>query len=312
MSIRVGVDLGGTKIEVAVLDSDDRIALRRRVTTPRDDYAGICSAIADLVNDAERSLGSRGTVGVAIPGASSPATGLVKNANTVCLIGQPLAGDLESRLARPVRLENDANCFVVSEAADGAAAGAQSVFGVIIGTGCGGGLYLDGAPIRGANGIAGEWGHNPAPWPRGGRRARPCYCGREDCIETYLSGPGLVVTYNEFGPMQCRKVEEIAASAAAGEAQARGALALHVEQLAYALGTIINVFDPQVVVLGGGLSNLPNIAAVVASLLPSFIFGPSFVSNVVIAQHGDSSGVRGAAWLWSKAEAQAAPTRKFP
>ena len=312
MSIRVGVDLGGTKIEVAVLDSDDRIALRRRVTTPRDDYAGICSAIADLVNDAERSLGSRGTVGVAIPGASSPATGLVKNANTVCLIGQPLAGDLESRLARPVRLENDANCFVVSEAADGAAAGAQSVFGVIIGTGCGGGLYLDGAPIRGANGIAGEWGHNPAPWPRGGRRARPCYCGREDCIETYLSGPGLVVTYNELGPMQCRKVEEIAASAAAGEAQARGALALHVEQLAYALGTIINVFDPQVVVLGGGLSNLPNIAAEVASLLPSFIFGPSFVSNVVIAQHGDSSGVRGAAWLWSKAEAQAAPTRKFP
>ena len=312
MSIRVGVDLGGTKIEVAVLDSDDRIALRRRVTTPRDDYAGICSAIADLVNDAERSLGSRGTVGVAIPGASSPATGLVKNANTVCLIGQPLAGDLESRLARPVRLENDANCFVVSEAADGAAAGAQSVFGVIIGTGCGGGLYLDGAPIRGANGIAGEWGHNPAPWPRGGRRARPCYCGREDCIETYLSGPGLVVTYNELGPMQCRKVEEIAASAAAGEAQARGALALHVEQLAYALGTIINVFDPQVVVLGGGLSNLPNIAAEVASLLPSFIFGPPFVSNVVIAQHGDSSGVRGAAWLWSKAEAQAAPTRKFP
>ena len=311
MSIRVGVDLGGTKIEVAVLDSDDRITLRRRVTTPRDDYAGICSAIVDLVNDAELSLGSRGTVGVAIPGASSPATGLVKNANTVCLIGQPLAGDLESRLARPVRLENDANCFVVSEAADGAAAGAQSVFGVIIGTGCGGGLYLDGAPIRGANGIAGEWGHNPVPWPRGGRRARPCYCGREDCIETYLSGPGLVVTYNELGPMQCRKVEEIAAAAAAGEAQARSALALHVEHLAYALGTIINVFDPQVVVLGGGLSNLPNIAAEVASLLPSFIFGPPFVSNVVIAQHGDSSGVRGAAWLWSKAEAQAA-MRQFP
>lgn len=306
MSIRIGVDVGGTKIEVAVLDSDNCIALRRRVATPRDDYGAICAAIAALVNDAERSLGTRGTVGVAIPGASSPATGLVKNANTVCLIGQPLAGDLAARLARPVRLENDANCFVVSEAADGAAAGAESVFGVIIGTGCGGGLYLHGAPIRGANGIAGEWGHNPAPWPRAGRPLRRCYCGREDCIETYLSGPGLVVTYNELGPQHCNKVEEIAAAAAAGEAQAGSALAQHVEQLAFALGTIVNVFDPQVVVLGGGLSNLPNIAAQVTSLLPPYVFGPPFESSVVIAQHGDSSGVRGAAWLWSKAEAEAA------
>ena len=305
MSIRIGVDLGGTKIEVAVLDSDDRFVLRRRLTTPRNDYGAICDVIAALINDAERTLGTRGTVGVAIPGAASPATGLVKNANTVCLIGQPLAADLVTRLARPVRLENDANCFVVSEAADGAAAGAQSVFGVIIGTGCGGGLYLHGAPIRGANAIAGEWGHNPAPWPRAGRNARPCYCGREDCIETYLSGPGLVVTYNELGPTRRSKVEEIAVAAAAGEAQARRALALHVEQLAFALGTIINVFDPQVVVLGGGLSNLPDIAGQVASLLPAYVFGPQFASSVVIARHGDSSGVRGAAWLWSNAEAEA-------
>ncbi len=306
MSIRIGVDLGGTKIEVAVLDSEDRIVLRHRVATPRDDYGAICAAIAALVNDAERALGTHGTVGVAIPGASSPANGLVKNANTVCLIGQPLAGDLAARLARPVRLENDANCFVVSEAADGAAAGAESVFGVIIGTGCGGGLYLHGAPIRGANGIAGEWGHNPAPWRRATRPMRACYCGREDCIETFLSGPGLVLTYNECGPSRCDNVEQIAAAAAGGETQARTALAQHVEQLAFALGTIINVFDPQVVVLGGGLSNLPNIAAQVTSILPPYIFGPSFPSNVVIAQHGDSSGVRGAAWLWSKAEAEAA------
>ncbi len=305
MSMRIGVDLGGTKIEVAVLDGDDHIVLRRRVATPRDDYGAICDAITVLVNDAERTLDARGTVGVAIPGAASLASGLVKNANTVCLIGQPLESDLAARLARPVRLENDANCFVVSEAADGAAVGAQSVFGVIIGTGCGGGLYLHGAPICGANGIAGEWGHNPAPWPRSGHNPRPCYCGRADCIETYLSGPGLTVTYNELGPARCHNVEEIALAAVAGEAQACRALALHVEQLAFALGTIINVFDPQVVVLGGGLSNLPDIAAQVASLLPRYVFGPEFASRVVIARHGDSSGVRGAAWLWSKAEADA-------
>ena len=303
--MRIGVDLGGTKIEVAVLDADDRIVLRRRVATPRHDYGAICDAIAALVNDAECTLGARGTVGVAIPGAASPASGLVKNANTVCLIGQPLESDLAARLARPVRLENDANCFVVSEAADGAAAGADSVFGVIIGTGCGGGLYLHGAPIRGANGIAGEWGHNPAPWPRSGHDPRPCYCGRADCIETYLSGPGLTVTYNELGPARCRNVEEIATAAAAGEVQARRALAVQVEQLAFALGTIINVFDPQVVVLGGGLSNLPALAPQVASLLTRYVFGPVFASRVVIAHHGDSSGVRGAAWLWSKSEADA-------
>ena len=303
--MRVGVDLGGTKIEVAVLDADDRIVLRRRVATPRHDYGALCDAITALVNDAECTLGVRGTVGVAIPGAASPASGLVKNANTVCLIGQPLEDDLAARLARPVRLENDANCFVVSEAADGAAAGADSVFGVIIGTGCGGGLYLHGAPIRGANGIAGEWGHNPAPWPRAGHDPRPCYCGRADCIETYLSGPGLTVTYNELGPARCRNVEEIATAAAAGEVQARRALAVQVEQLAFALGTIINVFDPQIVVLGGGLSNLPALAQQVASLLTRYVFGPEFASRVVIAHHGDSSGVRGAAWLWSKSEADA-------
>ena len=207
--MRTGIDLGGTKIEVAVLGEDDRIILRERVATPRHDYQAICDAIAALVLDAERVLGARATVGVAIPGAASPSTGLVKNANTVCLIGNPLEADLAQRLARPVRLENDANCFVVSEASDGAAAGARSVFGVIIGTGCGGGLYLNGAPIGGANGIAGEWGHNPAPWPRSGLAPRPCYCGRADCIETYLSGPGLTCTYNELGPAQCSKVEEL-------------------------------------------------------------------------------------------------------
>lgn len=305
MSIRIGVDLGGTKIEVAVLDSDDRVVLRRRVATPRDDYREICAAIAALVHEAERTLGTRGTVGVAIPGAVSPASGLVKNANTVCLIGQPLTADLAGRLARTVRLENDANCFVVSEAADGAAAGAQSAFGVIIGTGCGGGLYLHGAPIRGANGIAGEWGHNPAPWPPMGRDLRSCYCGRTDCIESYLSGSGLLMTYHELGPARCRNVEQLAIVAAAGENQACRALAAHSEQLACALGTVINLFDPQVVVLGGGLSNLPNIASHVAAHLPAYVFGAEFASRVLIALHGDSSGVRGAAWLWSKADAEA-------
>lgn len=304
MSMRVGVDLGGTKIEVAVLDDADRIVLRRRVPTPREDYRAICDAIAGLVQEAERTSGARGTVGVAIPGSVSPATGLIKNANTVCLIGQPLGADLAARLARPIRLENDANCFVVSEAADGAAAGADSAFGIIIGTGCGSGLYLHGAAIRGANGIAGEWGHNPAPWPLASGGARPCYCGRNDCLETYLSGPGLTITYNESGPAHCATVQEIASAAAAGEAQARRALELHVEQLACALGTIVNVFDPRVVVLGGGLSNLPTIAARLTARLPPYVFSPAFETRIVIAQHGDSSGVRGAAWLWSKAEAQ--------
>ena len=300
--MRTGIDLGGTKIEVAVLGEDDQIVLRQRVATPRHDYVAICDAIASLVLDAEASLGARTTVGVAIPGAASPATGLIKNANTVCLIGNPLEADLARRLARPVRLENDANCFVVSEAADGAAAGAASVFGVIIGTGCGGGLYLNGAVIGGANGIAGEWGHNPAPWPRQGP-PRACYCGRSDCIESYLSGPGLTVTYNEMGPAQCENVQAIADAAVRGEAQATAAFDTHREQLACALGTIINVFDPEVIVLGGGLSNLPGIAADVVRRLPPYVFGPDFESRVVIAAHGDSSGVRGAAWLWSKAEA---------
>lgn len=301
--MRTGIDLGGTKIEVAVLDESDQIVLRERVATPHHDYSAICAAIATLVLDAERTLGARATVGVAIPGAVSPATGLVKNANTVCLIGNPLEADLARRLARPVRLENDANCFVVSEAADGAAAGVSSVFGVIIGTGCGGGLCLNGKPLRGANGIAGEWGHNPVPWPRSGANPRPCYCGRSDCIESYLSGPGLTSTYNELGPAQCANVEAIAVAAAQGEGQALRALAIHVDQLAYALGTIVNVFDPEVIVLGGGLSNLPGIADELVRRLPPYVFGPEFESRVVIAQHGDSSGVRGAAWLWSKQEA---------
>lgn len=302
--MRTGIDLGGTKIEVAVLGEDDDIILRERVPTPRHDYSAICDAIASLVLDAERRLGARGTLGVAIPGAASPASGLVKNANTVCLIGKPLEADLARRLARPVRLENDANCFVVSEAADGAAAGAHSVFGVIIGTGCGGGLVIDGAAIRGANGIAGEWGHNPVPWPRDGHAPRPCYCGRVDCIETYLSGPGLAHTCNELGPRQWAHAQAVAEAAALGDAQAQRALDMHREQLAYALGTIVNVFDPEVIVLGGGLSNLPGIAADVRRRLPAYVFGPEFETRVVTAMHGDSSGVRGAAWLWSREEAR--------
>ena len=249
----------------------------------------------------ERSAGERGTVGVGMPGAISPATGLVKNANSTWLIGHPLAEDLARALDRPVRLANDANCFALSEATDGAAAGAAVVFGVIIGTGTGGGLVVHGRVVVGANAIAGEWGHNPLPAPRDEERPGPqCYCGRTGCIETFLSGPALSRDYCTVSLPLMRR--EIVARANAGEPAAAACLARYEERLARALGSVINVIDPDVIVLGGGLSNIDRLYANVPAIWPAFVFSDRVDTRLVKAAHGDASGVRGAAWLWARHE----------
>jgi fructokinase len=299
--IRLGVDLGGTKIEVVALDQDGRELLRRRRPTPRGSYGPIVAAIAALVQETDRELGARGSVGMGIPGTISPATGLIKNANTTELIGHALDADLGALIGREVRLANDADCFALSEAVDGAGRGARSVFGVIIGTGVGGGLVFEGRLIGGPNSIAGEWGHNPLPWPRDDERPGPrCYCGKHGCIETFLSGPGFardhaVATSREMtGP-------EIVAAAARGDAAAAAAIERYVERLARALATVINVFDPEVVVLGGGMSRLDAVYRRVPEIWTRWIFSDSVATKLRPPVHGDSSGVRGAAWLWPPA-----------
>ena len=293
--MRIGIDLGGTKIEALAIADDGRERLRRRVATPRDDYEATLAAIAGLVADLERSLGVRGSVGIGMPGTISPATGLVKNANSTWLNGRPLADDVQRVLDRPVRLANDANCFALSEATDGAAAGARAVFGVIAGTGVGGGIAIDGHVLVGANAIAGEWGHNPLPGARGDRESPgpACYCGRRGCIETFLSGPGLTADYDGV-----TAAYDIAVRAAAGEPRADAALARYEERMARALASIINVLDPDVIVLGGGLSNIDRLYASVPGRWGAHVFSDRVATRFVRAQHGDSSGVRGAAWLW--------------
>jgi fructokinase len=292
--VRIGIDLGGTKIEAIAIMADGREALRRRVPTPRGDYAATVEAIAALVEHVERAAGQRGSVGVGIPGAISPATGLVKNANSTWLIGRPLADDLPRRLGRPVRFANDANCFALSEATDGAAAGCAVVFGVIVGTGVGGGLVVHGRGVTGANAIAGEWGHNPLPAPRPEDGAgRACYCGRRGCIETYLSGPALTADYDgRTSP------EEIARRAEAGDASAEAALARYDDRMARALASVINIVDPDAIVLGGGLSNIDRLYSSVPLRWSRHVFSDRVATRLVRARHGDSSGVRGAAWLW--------------
>ena len=292
--MRTGVDLGGTKIEAIVLGADGEERARRRGPTPRDDYADLVRAVRDLVQAAEREAGAeRATLGVGIPGVISPATGLVKNANTTCLIGRPLDRDLEAALGRPVRLANDANCFALSEATDGAGAGAPLVFGVILGTGVGGGLVAHGRSIEGANAIAGEWGHNPLPWPDDDERpGPPCYCGRRGCIETFLSGPALAAAHGGAS------APEIAGRAAAGDAKAEASMQRYERRLAKALATTLNLFDPDVVVVGGGLSNLTRLYRNVPPLWAEYVFSDEVATRLVQARHGDSSGVRGAAWLW--------------
>jgi fructokinase len=296
--LRIGIDLGGTKIEGVVLDDDGRARARKRIPAPRGDYQRTIDATVGLVRALEGSAGATATVGVGIPGAISTATGLVKNANSTWLIGHPLGDDLTRAIGRPVRLANDANCFALSEATDGAAAGAAVVFGVILGTGVGGGIVVNQRAWAGCNAIAGEWGHNPLPSPHDAERpGRACYCGRTGCIETFLSGPGMTADYIAFGG-HSTDAREIVALAASGEPAALACLARYEDRLARALAGIINVLDPEVIVLGGGLSNIERLYTSIPDRWGACIFSDRISTRLVRAAHGDSSGVRGAAWLW--------------
>lgn len=280
---------------------DGAILARRRVATPRDDYGGTLDAIAGLVDALEAAHGPA-RVGIGIPGAVSPATGLVKNANSVWLIGRPLREDLERRLERPVRLDNDANCFALSEARDGAAAGARVVFGVIVGTGTGGGLVVDGRAWVGPNAVAGEWGHNPLPWPEEGEwPGPPCYCGRAGCIETFLSGPGLARDH-AAATGQALSPDLVALRAGEGDRAAGETLRRYASRMARALASLVNVLDPEVIVLGGGLSNLEGLYTAVPRLWGRWVFSDRVVTALRPPKHGDASGVRGAAWLWGPGE----------
>ncbi len=334
--MRIGIDLGGTKIECVTLDDAGQVLFRRRIPTPRHDYDATLRAIAGLVKASDESLAApaRGvpTVGIGMPGAVSPATGLIKNANSTWLNGRPFGRDLEAMIGRPVRLANDANCLALSEAIDGAAAGARVVFGVIIGTGTGGGIVVDGRVLTGPNAVAGEWGHNPLPWPQPGEcPGPPCYCGRSGCIETFLSGPGLARDYRAswesaagIAPADPREAvappagEEsagpaseseaagasspdavaIAALAAGGDAAAEAALRRYVARMARALASVINLLDPDVIVLGGGMSNLDRLYTEVPRLWRPWVFSDRVDTALLQARHGDASGVRGAARLW--------------
>lgn len=297
--MRFGIDLGGSKIELIALDEQGGERWRRRVPTPQGDYGGTLDAIAALVAEAERALGVMGSVGIGTPGAISPASGLMKNSNSVCLNGRPLKQDIEARLGRAVRIANDANCFALSEATDGAASGAEVVFGVIVGTGCGGGVVVRGHVLAGPNAIAGEWGHNPLPWPRADELPGPaCYCGKQGCVETWLSGPGLMREF-EAASGRTLAVPEIAQKAAAGDAQCEAALQRYEDRMACGLAQVINVLDPDAIVLGGGLSNLERLYANVPRLWGRYVFSDAVHTRLLPPRHGDSSGVRGAAWLWN-------------
>ena len=296
--MRIGIDLGGTKIEGLALADDGRELARLRVGTPRQDYAKTIEAIVSTVAALESEAGERGSVGVGIPGTLSRVTGLVKNANSTWLNGQPFSTDLQRALDREVRFENDANCFALSEATDGAAAGAELVFGVILGTGCGGGIAVNQRVLSGANGIAGEWGHNPLPAPRDGEwPGPPCYCGKTGCLEVFLSGPGLSGDYARSGGSALDAAEIVAR--AGHEPLAAASIARYEERLARAMTAVINFLDPDVIVLGGGLSNIVRLYTNVPPLWAPF-GGEIPRTQLVRAKHGDSSGVRGAAWLWER------------
>jgi fructokinase len=295
--MRIGVDLGGTKIEIAVLRPDGTFALRERDAAPVGDYDATVRAIRDLVVAAERKVG-RCTVGIGIPGAISPASGVVKNANSTWLNGRPLDRDLTAALAREVRIANDANCFVLSEAVDGAGQGKRVVFGVILGTGVGGGIAVDGKVLTGSNAIAGEWGHNPLPWPDEDERPGPlCYCGKAGCIETWLSGPALSRTFERATG---RKLDPAAFArlAEGGDRDAETTLAAYERRLAKALAHLVNILDPNVIVLGGGLSNLTRLYTNLQPLIARHAFSDAIATPIVRNRWGDSGGVRGAAWLW--------------
>jgi len=296
--MRIGIDLGGTKIEAIALADDGEVLERRRVASPHGDYQATLTAIVALVDGLEAQLGEEGSVGVGIPGAVSPASGLVKNANSTWLIGQPLQLDLSEALGRQVRLANDANCFAVSEATDGAAAGADIVFGVIIGTGTGGGVVVGGRPLTGINAISGEWGHNPLPWPLADELpGAECYCGKQGCIETWLSGPGFERDFAHHAGHALAS-SEIVQQAESGDHLAEAALSRYEDRLARALATVINVLDPKVIVLGGGMSNITRLYRSVPAIWGDYVFSDTVATALVPPAHGDSSGVRGAAWLW--------------
>ena len=297
--MRLGIDLGGTKIEIIALENNGRELLRRRIATPQGDYAATVTALGRLVNDCEQELGQRGSVGIGIPGAESLADGLIKNANSTCLIGHPLRQDLQALLQREIRLSNDANCFALSEAIDGSGQGAEIVFGAILGTGVGGGIVVNGQVLNGANAIAGEWGHNPLPAPAGeDLPLPPCYCGRLGCIEAFLSGPALAADHRAHGgqDLDPAMIDRLASQ---GDTACETTLRRYEARLGRALASIINILDPQVIVLGGGLSNLQRLYRNLPANCTPHVFSDVVSTRFVPPSHGDSSGVRGAAWLWN-------------
>ena len=324
--LRLGIDLGGTKIEIIALDASGRELMRRRTPTPQTGYTATVATVADLIRQVEAELGQTGSVGIATPGALSRATGLMKNCNSTCLIGRPFKQDMEAALGREIRMTNDANCFALSEAVDGAGAGAAVVFGVILGTGVGGGVVVRGQVLDGPNSIAGEWGHNPLPyfqfahapadrevtghhpatgepivhpWPSERECNGPaCYCGKKGCIEAYLSGPALAADHVRYGGEDL-PAHEIAQLASAGYGPCSKTLARYEERLARALAGVINVLDPDVIVLGGGVSNIQRLYDTVPKLWARYVFSDRVDTRLVPPKHGDSSGVRGAAWLWN-------------
>lgn len=298
--MRIGIDLGGTKIEGIALDDTGLELFRQRIPTPQHDYAATLTAICDLIREIEEYCNKKGSVGIGIPGAISPATNNVKNANSTWLIGQPMQQDLETRLSRPVRIANDANCFAISEATDGAGRDANIVFGVIIGTGTGAGICIARQPIIGCNAIGGEWGHNPLPWPQENESpGRLCYCGKHGCIETWLSGPGFTRSYQETGT-QAQTPQAIIEQAAQGHELAEKALQDYENRLARSLASIINVLDPDIIILGGGMGNISRLYENVPRQWAQYVFSDRVDTRLVPPLHGDSSGVRGAAWLWPK------------
>lgn len=296
--MRIGVDLGGTKTELIAIDDDGSVRLRRRAPTPAGDYAATVALIAGMVTQAERELGVRASVGIGTPGSQSPVDGRMRNANSTCLNGQPLKQDVEAALGRTVRLANDANCFALSEAVDGAGRGADVVFGVILGTGVGGGVVVHGRVLQGANGVAGEWGHNPLPpGDDTGGHVPACYCGRHGCVETWLSGPALAADYLRTSG-ETAAPERIVARAADGDAACEATLQRYEARLARALAGVINLLDPDAIVLGGGLSSIGRLYERVPQLWAPHVFSDRIVTRLCPPLHGDSSGVRGAAWLW--------------
>ncbi len=295
--IRIGVDFGGTKIEAAALDADGAFQARVRAPNPGE-YEAARAVVRDLVAEVEKQAGATASIGIGTPGSISPKTGLMRNSNSLYLNGRPFREDLEHTLRRAVRMANDANCLALSEAMDGAAAGAGVVFAAILGTGCGGGLVANGALINGRNGIAGEWGHNPLPWPRSDELPAPeCWCGKPGCLELYISGSGLKTDYQRQGG-QTPDAQTVVSRARAGDAGATAALDRYVDRLGRSLATVVNLVDPDAIVLGGGMSNVDELYARVPAVVAGYVFSDVFETPIVAAAHGDSSGVRGAAWLW--------------